>query len=39
MIDSHTHLFICEKPTVELLEAAAAAGVERIQPLFPKIDS
>ena len=30
MIDSHTHLFICEKPTVELLEAAAAAGVERM---------
>ena len=30
MIDSHTHLFICEKPTVELLEAAAAAAVERM---------
>ena len=30
MIDSHTHLFLCEKPTVELLEAAAAAGVERM---------
>ena len=30
MIDSHTHLFICEKPTAELLEAAAAAGVERM---------
>jgi TatD DNase family protein len=30
VIDSHTHLFICEKPTVELLEAAAAAGVERM---------
>jgi len=24
MIDSHTHLFLCEKPTAELLEAAAA---------------
>jgi TatD DNase family protein len=30
VIDSHTHLFICEKPTAELLEAAAAAGVERM---------
>ena len=30
MIDSHTHLFLCEKPTVELLEAAAAAGVKRM---------
>jgi TatD DNase family protein len=30
LIDSHTHLFICEKPTAELLEAAAAAGVERM---------
>ncbi len=30
MVDSHTHLFLCEKPTVELLEAAAAAGVRRM---------
>jgi TatD DNase family protein len=30
VIDSHTHLFLCEKPTVELLEAASAAGVERM---------
>jgi TatD DNase family protein len=30
VIDSHTHLFLCEKPTAELLEAAAAAGVERM---------
>src|SRR6185312_14370115 len=30
VIDSHTHLFLCEKPTVELLEAAAAAGVNRM---------
>ena len=30
MIDSHTHLFLCEKPTAELLEAAAAAGVARM---------
>ena len=30
MIDSHTHLFLCEKPTVELLEAAAGAGVSRM---------
>ncbi len=30
MIDSHTHLFLCEKPVAELLEAAAAAGVERM---------
>jgi TatD DNase family protein len=30
VIDSHTHLFICEKPTAELLEAAAAAGVNRM---------
>jgi TatD DNase family protein len=30
VIDSHTHLFLCEKPTAELLEAAAAAGVNRM---------
>jgi TatD DNase family protein len=30
VIDSHTHLFLCEKPTAELLEAAAGAGVERM---------
>lgn len=30
MIDSHTHLFLCEKPTAELLEAASAAGVGRM---------
>jgi TatD DNase family protein len=30
MIDSHTHLFLSEKPTAELLEAAAAAGVKRM---------
>jgi TatD DNase family protein len=30
VIDSHTHLFLCEKPTVELLEAAAAAGINRM---------
>jgi TatD DNase family protein len=30
VIDSHTHLFLCEKPTVEMLEAAAAAGVRRM---------
>jgi TatD DNase family protein len=30
VIDSHTHLFLCEKPTVELLEAADAAGVVRM---------
>ena len=30
MIDSHTHLFLCEKPTAELLEAADAAGVVRM---------
>src|SRR6201985_2903710 len=30
VIDSHTHLFLCEKPTAELLEAAAAAGVDRM---------
>jgi TatD DNase family protein len=30
VIDSHTHLFLCEKPTVELLEAAAAANVNRM---------
>ena len=30
MIDSHAHLFLCEKPTAELLEAAAAAGVKRM---------
>jgi TatD DNase family protein len=30
VIDSHTHLFLCEKPEAELLSAAAAAGVGRI---------
>jgi TatD DNase family protein len=30
VIDSHTHLFLCEKPTAELLEAAAAVGVKRM---------
>jgi len=30
VIDSHAHLFLCEKPTAELLEAAAAAGVNRM---------
>jgi TatD DNase family protein len=30
MIDSHTHLFLCEPSEPELLEAAAAAGVERM---------
>jgi TatD DNase family protein len=30
VIDSHTHLFLCEEGEGELLEAAAAAGVERI---------
>jgi TatD DNase family protein len=30
VIDSHTHLFLCEKPTAELLEAAAAAAVDRM---------
>src|SRR4051794_28382218 len=30
MIDSHTHLFLCEPSEPELLEAAAAAGVQRL---------
>lgn len=30
MIDSHAHLFICEPAESELLEAMAAAGVERV---------
>jgi TatD DNase family protein len=30
MIDSHTHLFLCERPEAELLAAAAAAGVGRV---------
>jgi TatD DNase family protein len=30
VIDSHTHLFLCEKPEAELLSAAAAAGVSRM---------
>jgi TatD DNase family protein len=30
MIDSHTHLFLCEKDEAELLTAAAAAGVTRM---------
>ncbi len=30
MIDSHTHLELCEPPDVELVEAAVEAGVSRI---------
>jgi TatD DNase family protein len=30
VIDSHTHLFLCEGSEGELLDAAAAAGVERM---------
>jgi TatD DNase family protein len=30
VIDSHTHLFLCEKPTAEVLAAATAAGVNRM---------
>jgi TatD DNase family protein len=30
MIDSHTHLFLCERPERDLLEAAAEAGVRRM---------
>lgn len=30
MIDSHTHLFLCEGEEAELVSAAAAAGVERM---------
>ena len=30
MIDSHTHLFLCERPEEELLAAAAEAGVSRM---------
>ncbi len=30
MIDSHTHLFLCEGPENELVEAALAAGVNRM---------
>ncbi len=30
MIDSHTHLFLCERPEAELVAAAQAAGVERM---------
>jgi TatD DNase family protein len=30
MIDSHTHLFLCEKPEAELIAAALAADVTRI---------
>jgi TatD DNase family protein len=30
MIDSHTHLFLCEKPEAELIAAAAEAGVQRM---------
>ena len=30
MIDSHTHLDMCEPPTAELVDAAMAAGVTRI---------
>ncbi len=30
MIDSHTHLFLCDGDEAELLEAAAVAGIERL---------
>src|ERR1700712_4244910 len=30
MIDSHTHLFLCEGSDEELVAAAAVAGVERM---------
>ena len=30
MIDSHTHLFLCEQPDAELVEAAREAGVRRM---------
>jgi TatD DNase family protein len=30
VIDSHTHLFLCERPEGELVESALAAGVERM---------
>jgi TatD DNase family protein len=30
MIDSHTHLFLCERPETELVDAALAAGVTRM---------
>lgn len=30
MIDSHAHLFLCDPPESELLDAMAAAGVERV---------
>jgi TatD DNase family protein len=30
MIDSHTHLFLCEKPEAELVSAAASEDVKRI---------
>lgn len=30
MIDSHTHLFLCEQPDAELVEAAREAGVTRM---------
>lgn len=30
MIDSHTHLFLCERPEAEVVAAAVEAGVERM---------
>jgi len=30
MIDSHTHLFLCERPEAEVVAAAQAGGVERM---------
>jgi len=30
MIDSHTHLFLCERPEAEVVERARAAGVTRM---------
>jgi TatD DNase family protein len=30
MVDSHTHLFLCERPEAEVVAAAVGAGVERM---------
>ena len=30
MIDSHTHLFLCERPEADVVAAALEAGVERM---------
>ena len=39
MIDSHTHLFLCERPEGEVVAAAGEAGVERMLNVGLEVDS